>query len=80
MSTGKGLVSFARVTEDGRIIVSLDLKKKLPDLPKEYAKDVKEFAVDERGWRDVPRMNVVIMIVGSRGTSLLASFLFSIGS
>jgi sterol 3beta-glucosyltransferase len=67
ISTGKGLSSFARVTEDGRIVVSLDLKQKLPDLPKGYARDVKEFAVDETEWKQYPSMNIVIMIVGSRG-------------
>jgi len=46
----------------------LDLKQKLPDLPKDYAKPVEEFALDEQTWRDVPQMNIVIMIVGSRGT------------
>jgi sterol 3beta-glucosyltransferase len=73
-STGTGLSSFARITDDGRIVISLDLKKKLPDLPKEYSKEVKEFAVDNSGWRDVPRMNVVIMIVGSRGRNFNFNF------
>ncbi|KAF9464545.1 glycosyltransferase family 1 protein [Collybia nuda] len=67
VSTGKGLSSFARVTPDGRIVVSLDLKQKLPDLPKDHARDVKEFAVDETEWKKYPPMNIVIMIVGSRG-------------
>lgn len=48
-------------------MVSLDLKQKLPDLPKDYAKEVNEFAVDAQAWQDVPRLNIVIMIVGSRG-------------
>lgn len=69
ISTGKGLESFARVTEDGRIVVSLDLKKHLPYLPKEHAQDVQEFAIDETEWKDYPSMNIVIMIVGSRGMS-----------
>jgi sterol 3beta-glucosyltransferase len=66
-SSGEGLSSSAHVTEDGRISVSLDLKNQLPDLQEVHAKDVKEFAVDLRGWKDVPKMNIVIMIVGSRG-------------
>jgi hypothetical protein len=66
-AAGKGLASFARVSDDGRIIISLDLKQKLPDLPKDYAKPVKEFALDEQTWREVPQMAIVIMIVGSRG-------------
>ena len=48
-------------------MISLDLKRKLPDLPEDYAKEVNEFAVDARAWRDVPCLNIVIMIVGSRG-------------
>jgi sterol 3beta-glucosyltransferase len=70
-AAGKGLSSFARVGDDGRIIISLDLKQNLPDLPEDYAKTVEEFALDEKTWRDVPRMNIVIMIVGSRGTFVL---------
>lgn len=79
---GKGLSSFARLTEDGRILVTLDLKKALPDLPKDYANPVREFAIDpalEKYFKSpeeqptarqdgqVPKLNVVIMIVGSRG-------------
>jgi len=66
-SIGKGLSSFAHVDEDGRIVISLDLAQKLPDLPENYAPDVEEFAVDTKEWRDVPCMTIVIMIVGSRG-------------
>ncbi|KAG6831244.1 hypothetical protein H0H87_005810 [Tephrocybe sp. NHM501043] len=66
-STGKGLNSLARVTDDGRIVISLDLAQKLPDLPKDYARDVEEFAVDETEWKQYPSLNIVIMIVGSRG-------------
>jgi hypothetical protein len=72
-SSGKGLTSSAQLTEDGRISVELDLKKQLPDLHEEYAKDVKEFAVDSRGWKNVPKMNMVIMIVGSRGVTVIFS-------
>ncbi|KAG5641999.1 hypothetical protein DXG03_003799 [Asterophora parasitica] len=66
-STGKGLKTIARVTEDGRIVISLDLAHKLPDLPTDYARDVEEFAVDEKEWKQYPSMNIVVMIVGSRG-------------
>ncbi|GLB35572.1 putative glycosyltransferase family 1 protein [Lyophyllum shimeji] len=66
-STGKGLNSVARVTEDGRIVVSLELAQKLPDLRQDYARDVEEFAVDRTEWKQYPSMNIVIMIVGSRG-------------
>jgi sterol 3beta-glucosyltransferase len=64
---GKGLTSSARVTPDGRISITLDLKNKLPDLPQGYANPVQEFAVDEKAYGNPPRINIVIMIVGSRG-------------
>ncbi|KAG8746143.1 hypothetical protein FRC10_006009 [Ceratobasidium sp. 414] len=64
---GKGLTSSAEVTQDGRIVISLDMKKKLPDLPRDYANPVREYAVDKEDWHTAPAMNVVIMIVGSRG-------------
>jgi hypothetical protein len=68
-SLGKGLNSSARVTDDGRIVISLNLKKALPDLAQDWVKDVhvEEYAVDETTYTDAPRLNVVIMIVGSRG-------------
>ena len=85
--SGRGLDSSARITEDGRITVTLDLKQALPDLPSGYANDVQEFAIDpqfkakteetpfgleiegltERG--KIPRLSIVLMIVGSRGQS-----------
>lgn len=64
---GKGLASSARVTPDGRISIILDLKNKLPDLPHNYANPVKEFGVDEKEYDNLPHINIVIMIVGSRG-------------
>ncbi|CAE6429532.1 unnamed protein product [Rhizoctonia solani] len=64
---GKGLSSSANMTPDGRIVITLDLHKKLPDLPKNYANPVREYAVDRVDWNIAPSMNVVIMIVGSRG-------------
>ncbi|CCO30407.1 hypothetical protein BN14_04436 [Rhizoctonia solani AG-1 IB] len=39
---GKGLSSSANMTPDGRIVITLDLHKKLPDLPKDYANPVRE--------------------------------------
>ncbi|CAE6479214.1 unnamed protein product [Rhizoctonia solani] len=64
---GKGLSSSANMTPDGRIVITLDLHKKLPDLPKNYANPVREYAVDRVDWQIAPPMNIVIMIVGSRG-------------
>jgi len=68
-SQGKGLLSIAKLSLDGQISMSLDLKRYLPDfLPSQFlTQDVDEFAVDHERWKDCPRMNIVIMIVGSRG-------------
>ncbi|TFK31981.1 glycosyltransferase family 1 protein [Crucibulum laeve] len=66
-SDGKGLSSFASLSSEGCIDLSFNFKRKLPDLPKDHARDVNEFAVDKTRWRDYPSMNIVIMIVGSRG-------------
>ncbi len=66
IAAGKGLRSSAFIAPDGRISVSLNLKHELPDLPEDHAPNVKEFAVD-REWKRFPKMNIVIMIVGSRG-------------
>ncbi|KAG8896572.1 hypothetical protein FRB99_008829 [Tulasnella sp. 403] len=64
---GRGLKSSAKLTDDGRILISLDLQRALLDLPKDYANPVKEYAVDTSALMSTPPMNVVIMIVGSRG-------------
>ncbi|EPQ50593.1 UDP-Glycosyltransferase/glycogen phosphorylase [Gloeophyllum trabeum ATCC 11539] len=68
-SVGEGLASTATLDEDGRIVVSFDLQKKLPDLHEDHAPEVDEFAVDTEAWktRNVPKLSIVIMIVGSRG-------------
>jgi sterol 3beta-glucosyltransferase len=66
-ATGKGLGSIARVTSDGRIVISLDVKKDLPDIPTGHAPYVEEFAVDKSQWSEFPKMNILICIVGSRG-------------
>jgi len=49
-SSGEGSRIFARVTPEGRISISLDLKNKLPDLPRNHANRVEEFAVDEQDY------------------------------
>ena len=68
-SQGRGLLSIARLSLDGQMSMSFDLKKRLPDfLPSQIlSQEVEEFAVDHERWRDCPSMNIVIMIVGSRG-------------
>ncbi|KAG8929704.1 hypothetical protein FRC02_005216 [Tulasnella sp. 418] len=66
-ASGKGLASSARVSDDGRIVISLDLKQKLPELPESYAKNVREYAVDKLTYDSPPKLSIVIMIVGSRG-------------
>lgn len=81
---GKGLDSKATIAQDGRINVTMNVKKALPGtLPTNYANEIREFAVDpvllstsssddaeDLGLREggrVPRLSVVVMIVGSRG-------------
>lgn len=49
------------------INIWVDLKKHVPDLPKDYAQPVKEWALDDNGGEDCPPLNIVIFIVGSRG-------------
>ncbi|KZT54368.1 glycosyltransferase family 1 protein [Calocera cornea HHB12733] len=66
-ATGKGLLSSARVTPDGRIVISLHLNQALPDLPKDYANPVAEASIDTSASPHVPALSIVIMIVGSRG-------------
>ncbi|CAK5281074.1 unnamed protein product [Mycena citricolor] len=65
---GPSLTSTAHISPDGRIIISLDLKRALPDLPIEIVQNVQEFGVDaSQTWRSCPPLSIVIMIVGSRG-------------
>lgn len=71
--SGDGLGSQARITRDGRLSVFLDMKKQLPELPANHAPAVEEFAVDKHEWRDVPNLNVLICIVGSRGAHASSS-------
>lgn len=75
-SSGKGLVSSANIAEDGRINITMHFKEALPELPPHYANPISEFAIDPSlavAGTDgslvgkVPRMSIVIMIVGSRG-------------
>lgn len=73
--SGSGLASLAKLSHDGRIVIDLSLKKALPDLPKDYAQDVYEDAVEheqsgKKGkdrWGGVPNLNLLLCIVGSRG-------------
>jgi len=64
---GKGLDSTASINPDGRISLNFDLKEGMPHMPPEQ--DIEEFAVDVTGWNVCPKMNIVVMIVGSRGMS-----------
>lgn len=50
-----------------RILVNLISKTKLPELPPDYGVDLPEFATDPSPHPQVPRLHVVIQIVGSRG-------------
>ncbi|OCF77518.1 hypothetical protein I204_01506 [Kwoniella mangroviensis CBS 8886] len=66
-SDGPGLDSKAVLDDMGMINIWVDLKKPLPDLPKDYARAVKEYAVDRRKGVKCSPLNIVIFIVGSRG-------------
>ena len=54
------------------------MKKKLPDLPKDYAREVREFAVDPTKATETPALNIVIFIVGSRGMAAYICILYLI--
>ncbi|KAH8823201.1 hypothetical protein DL96DRAFT_1616914 [Flagelloscypha sp. PMI_526] len=66
-SHGSGLRSSVQITNDGRLALSLDLRKGLPDLPEVGAPVVVEDAVDTEAWAKPPSMQIVIFLVGSRG-------------
>lgn len=59
--------------EDGRLLLDLRLAKGLPDLPKWWANDAVEEHLEtapasSEGWKGkVPKLKVLILIVGSRG-------------
>lgn len=55
---------------DGRLDISFGrrLSKKFPD---SYGVQVQEVGIDETGFLHAPRMNINIMIVGSRGLPLV---------
>jgi hypothetical protein len=65
--TGPGLDSKASMDEEGMINIWVDMKKVMPDLPKDYARPVKEWGTDPATSEDCPPLNIVIFIVGSRG-------------
>ncbi|KAF4614897.1 hypothetical protein D9613_003313 [Agrocybe pediades] len=70
VSQGDNLDSVASVNSEGRISVQFDLKHGMPELSRERtdsSDDLEEFAIDKKQWKDCPTMNIVIMIVGSRG-------------
>ena len=64
---GEGLISQTALELDGRLSISLNILRNLPDLPKDYAKDVYETATDAENYHNPPRMNIVVMLVGTRG-------------
>lgn len=65
---GAALATSAKIDDDGRILFSIRSKtSQLPSLPKDYGADLPEFAVEPTGLHDVPSLNIVIFVVGSRG-------------
>ena len=65
--TAEGLDSTAFVTEDGRIDVEVDLRKTLPELPVVTPTTPVDLAQYNAYEKQMPKMNIVVMIVGSRG-------------
>ncbi|WVR09698.1 hypothetical protein IAU60_006774 [Kwoniella sp. DSM 27419] len=59
--------TFAQVDEYGKVDISLKVHKALPNLPSEAPAPVREVDVDPASWNDCPPLDIVIMIVGSRG-------------
>jgi hypothetical protein len=59
--------------EEGMINIWVDMKKVMPDLPKDYARPVKEWGTDPATSEDCPPLNIVIFIVGSRGERWLCA-------
>ncbi|CAE6475911.1 unnamed protein product [Rhizoctonia solani] len=54
------------VSEDGRLTISFG-NRMSKAFPESYGAPVHEIGIDEAGFRSAPRMNINIMIVGSRG-------------
>ncbi|KAF9026710.1 glycosyltransferase family 1 protein [Hymenopellis radicata] len=65
--SGEGLASSASITRDGRINVELDLKAKVLDLPRIAEDSGEDYTARKFSPSEFSRMNIVIMIVGSRG-------------
>lgn len=62
-----GLDAQADINANGGIDVKLNIKKRLPPLPPDYALSVEEPHLDPSPNAHVPSLNVLIQIVGSRG-------------
>jgi hypothetical protein len=67
ISNGPGLDSEAELDENGMINVSLKVKGALPAIPNLLPTSIEEFGVERNTGQDIPPLNIVIMIVGSRG-------------
>ncbi|WVF67356.1 hypothetical protein IAT40_002111 [Kwoniella sp. CBS 6097] len=66
-ASGPGMTSHAAVDDAGQVDITLQLHRKLPELPTSFSRHVKEHGVDLKDWMKCPPLNVVIFIVGSRG-------------
>ncbi|KAF8913387.1 hypothetical protein CPB85DRAFT_1561165 [Mucidula mucida] len=65
--SGEGLASSASITRDGRINVELEFKAKVPNLPRVEEDSGEDQTARKFTPSEFPKMNIVIMIVGSRG-------------
>ena len=48
--------------------VHFEFKENIPQMSEIRAHTVEEFAIDRKGWKECPKLSIVIMVVGSRGT------------
>lgn len=78
--SGSNLQSTTKLSDDGRLVLDLRFAKLLPDLPPGYANDVAEPFVEKEPvqepgkdkWKGVvPNLNILLMLVGSRGAFCL---------
>ena len=67
------LSSRATVDEEGMINIWVDLQKQLSSLPHPSGQDSvgKETGIDHEGYDQCPPLNILIFIVGSRGTYMI---------
>ncbi|KAM0752550.1 UDP-Glycosyltransferase/glycogen phosphorylase [Meredithblackwellia eburnea MCA 4105] len=67
VAEGSAISSSAHLDDAGRIKMSLKSRWKLPSLPSDGGSEVTEQGVERDPHAQIPKLNIVIFIVGSRG-------------